>query len=130
MFKTIHLRENVCLRQIELFEPSKDYMNYILVSKSGDISININCVNKNADLNLGQEFSQILLYDSEPEVKPPILSMEVKLVSVGSGPNNVDGFFKFEGVSRPYSEISVMANKVVINDAGKVVGKVFYVGIS
>ena len=123
------LVESVILQQIDLFDPSKSYMNYSLASKSGETSINFNCVERYSDVCLGREFTKITLYDEEPYEKPPILSMKVKLVSAGSTPDGSEHWYKFEGISRPYSEVSFMSKHTEFKNVGRIVGESFYIGI-
>ena len=124
-----NLGEKTILQQVDLFDPSRSYMNYLLTSKSGETSISFNCVERHSDVCLGDTFSDIILFSEEPENTPPIMSMGVKLVSAGTSQDGSENFYRFEGVSRPYSEVSIMTRHFSLDDVGKLMGKSFFIGL-
>lgn len=124
----VKLSEKVTCQNISLFDPSRNQINYVLKSDSESTVVNFTCVEKHSDVVLGQEFSNLLIYDSVPIGElPSIISMEVRFSSVAVDNDKNSYFYSFQGFKKPYSEVSIYSDDELIDS--KEIGNTYFIGI-
>lgn len=126
----IKLKQKMFCKSIEFFSEevhNTNYVNYVFMSNDPEGTIvNMNCVSQNKKVNINDTIKEIVIYDERPTDFPWILSKEVRLVHVS------DRMIRFKGstAEMPYSEVVIDSGEFILDNAGELIGKKFYIGLN